>query len=151
MIPRRRVSRMTYSDLPLFAGLGYAAAAAAQPDRFAAAVGVEDYDITERRSGAQGGSPAANRAVRPTKQQQRDAVLAAVLRAGEDGLTLRELAARWEMPMHAISGRFSELKAMGLICRHLWEDGKPLLREGCGVWIDARLACRDQRREETWR
>lgn len=151
MIPSRRVPRVTYSDLPLFAGLGYAAAAAAQPDRVAAATGVEDYDISERRARGQGGSEAANRAAAPTKQQQRDAVLAAVLRAGEDGLTLRELAAHWEVPMHTISGRFSELRALGMICRHLWEDGKPLLREGCGVWIDARLACRDQRREETWR
>lgn len=47
--------------------------------------------------------------------ERRRRVLRAIADQGENGLTCRELAARWDVPMHQISGRLTELKASGLI------------------------------------
>jgi len=147
-MPRPTERSPIYSDLPLFAVAGTATLphpGAADPkpvaDQYARAVRVPDYDVSSRKSGDQGGSARANEVAAPTKQQQRDAVFAAVSRwtAHGLGLTLRELAHLWLVPMHTVSGRFSELRDLGLICRRLDADGKPVLREGCGVWIVSRF------------
>lgn len=140
-----REPRIGFSDLPLFDWRCSAATRQNDPDTYVRAVGVPDYDVCSARSGDQGGSAAANALAAPTKQQQRDAVLAAVVRRsgpGGTGLTLRELARMWGVPMHTISGRFSELRDLKLIARMLDQDGKPILRDGCGIWIDAALARR---------
>jgi hypothetical protein len=123
-----------FSDLPLFAQPGVASVVNDE-DTYGLAVRVPDYDICEQRSGNQGGSDAANDVAAPTKQQMRDAVYHAVVRTGADGLTLRELALRWDLPMHTLSGRFSELKDQGLVVRLQDAAGKCILRDGCGVWI----------------
>jgi len=47
--------------------------------------------------------------------EQRNRVLAAVQQAGRHGLTCHELADRWGVSAHQISGRFSELKKQGAI------------------------------------
>ncbi len=120
----RREQAIGVSDLPLWGG-----------DDYARACRVADYDICERRSGDQGGSHAANDRAAASKQELRTAVLRAIRAAGARGLTLRELASDWDKPMHAVSGRFSELRDLGLISRRMDPDGRPELREGCGVWV----------------
>jgi hypothetical protein len=55
-------------------------------DQYARAVRVPDYDVSSRKSGDQGGSAKANEVAAPTKQQQRDAVFAAVSRWTAHGL-----------------------------------------------------------------
>jgi hypothetical protein len=139
-MPRPTERAVIFSDLPLFAERGGGVATQPAADDAARAYRVPDYDVCERRSGDQGGSGEANERAAPSKQQMRDAVLAAVLRAGSLGLTLRELAARWELPMHTLSGRFSELRDLGLIARRLDVEGKPVIREGCGIWLDRHTA-----------
>lgn len=47
--------------------------------------------------------------------QQRARVHQAILEAGAAGLIVDELSARWSVPPNSISGRFSELKAGGLL------------------------------------
>lgn len=135
-MPKRAEYRPIFSDLPLFAWASNA------PDDFARAVRVPDYDVSSRKSGDQGGSAAANAIALPTKQQQREAVFAAVVRAGRDGLTCRDLCARWNMAgqLARLSGRFSELRDLGLIVRLKGPDGECVLRDGCGVWVEARFA-----------
>ena len=71
-------------------------------------------------------------------EDMRALVLELVRLAGERGLTAREFC-RWHdgqmpcvpgaiMPLHCVSGRFSELARAGLIRQHA------LRVEGCGVW-----------------
>lgn len=141
--------RTVFSDLPLFAE--GKSLCEQRPDRYAAHCGVSDYDVAERRHGGNAASEAANVRAAPSKQQMREAVLAAVMRSRAQGLTLRELAARWAVPMHAVSGRFSELRDMGRIDRLQDEEGRCVMREGCGVWIDARLSPCSRNDTEVWR
>jgi len=114
------------SQLPLFGGV--------DPDAFARHVRVEDYDITERRSGNAGGSAQANEAALPQKEQQRQQIADAIRKAGSRGLTLKEYSEESGIAMHRISGRFSELHEMGRIVR-LTRRGIPVLRGRCAVWL----------------
>ena len=80
-------------------------------------------------------STAAFRRLAPIRRKQAQRVLDAVLAAGADGLTCRELAERWGKGMNAISGRFSELKACEPpLIRRVYRDGRPVTRAGCGVY-----------------
>jgi len=135
------------SSEPLFAWAEADSARTADGDRFARFCGVADYDACERRHGGSAASEAANLLAAPTKEQQRAAVLAAVVRAGAEGITCRELAARWGVEMHTISGRFSELRDLGEIRVALDADGGEIRRDKCGVWIWTGL----DTRSTTWR
>lgn len=73
-------------------------------------------DITRNRhQGADTSILAYHSAVQPTLPQRRAAVLHEVELAGERGLTCDELAHAWNVSPNQISGRFTELKKLGLI------------------------------------
>lgn len=136
-MPLTRERSVVYSDLPLFDPRRNAATRANDADSYAAATGVADYDVSETRSGNQGGSEAANAAKAETKQRDRELVYAEVVRAGARGLTCAEFC-EWagkSGQLARVSGRFSELKHLGLIGRRERADGTPILRGGCGIWV----------------
>jgi hypothetical protein len=85
------------------------------------------FDICSRKHGGNIHSRAANERAAPCKATQRAAVFMEVVASDDAGLTCRELASRWGVDMNQISGRFSELKAGGLIA----QSGR---RGKCGVW-----------------
>jgi DNA-binding Lrp family transcriptional regulator len=74
---------------------------------------LELWDICGRKHKNNPESRAAFRQL--DASQQRARVLAAVQQAGIHGLTCHELADRWNVSPHQISGRFSELKKQGAI------------------------------------
>ena len=120
------------SSLPLFAQVGRNA----QRDQFARAVGVADYDVAEVRHGGNAQSESANERIRHAKQRQRELVVAAIRRAGPTGLTCKELAAAWRLGSNHISGRFTELKRLGVIRPAAAPGGGGLLlREGAAVMV----------------
>lgn len=88
---------------------------------------LELWDICARRHRGNPRSKAAFERLKPDLQGQREKVYRAVLEAGQDGLTCRELAKRWGVGMNQVSGRFSELKRDGRV-KVVGE------RDGCGVW-----------------
>jgi predicted ArsR family transcriptional regulator len=77
---------------------------------------MNNLDPTRHRHGMDPESHAAWLAgVKPTLSQRRRAVLAAIAAHHERGLTCDELAVQWGVSPNQISGRFTELKARGLI------------------------------------
>ena len=72
-------------------------------------------DICRGRHGGNEESENANKVAEPGKNETRERVFHAVVAAKDDGLTCKELATRWGLGMHQISGRFSELKRDGRI------------------------------------
>lgn len=88
-------------------------------------------DITANRHGGNPESVAAHRRLKAKKKILRERVFLAIDDCGLIGLTCRELAEDWEVPMHRISGRFTELKADGRI-RKPSPDAK---RSGSGVYV----------------
>ena len=69
-------------------------------------------------SGKHGGNPeskAANFRAEPHKFSLRQRVYSRIVLGGRYGRTCKEIALEEGRPMHAISGRISELKAMGEI------------------------------------
>ncbi len=92
------------------------------------------FDVCERKHGGNAQSAAANRKNLQHRAAQRKAVFEAIKGASGNsadlvpGLTCRELAESWGVGMNCISGRFSELKAAGLI-------KKIGVRAGCGVFV----------------
>jgi hypothetical protein len=85
------------------------------------------FDVCGRRSRGNAESRAANVKAAAGKRDARLKVLALIRRAGADGLTCKEAAAALNKGMNAVSGRFSELKALGLVR----QVGR---REGCGAF-----------------
>lgn len=127
------------SGLPLFADRGFASVAtepATYGDDFARAVRVPDYDACEARHGGNARSAAANDRAAPTKQEQRRRVLAAVRAAGTAGLTCKELARAWGTGMNNVSGRFTELRKLGLIAVKKDALGRDIAREDCAVYVE---------------
>lgn len=110
-------------DLPLFA------------DAFARAVRVPDYDVCERRHGGNAQSDAANDRAAFSKQDQRRRVLVAIRAAGLTGITCKELARALKTGQNNISGRFSELRKLGLIRVAKDDHGRDRTREGCAVYV----------------
>ena len=94
------------------------------------------WDVCARRHGGNEESRAARIACRV--MEQRDKVLAAVEAAGALGITCHELASRWGVSPHQISGRFSELKAAG----HIRKAGtrKNTAGQRCGVLVKVEAA-----------
>lgn len=72
-------------------------------------------DICARKHG---GNEQSRRAFSAdTAAIQRERVLAAIMQAGERGLTCDELAAKWGKAQNEISGRFAELKKESWIAK----------------------------------
>lgn len=89
---------------------------------------MQTLDICRRKHGGNEQSKAAFEKIKPGIKTQRQRVLDEVRRAGNNGVTCRELASDWGVGMNAVSGRFSELRRRRLIRA----DGK---RVGCSVWV----------------
>jgi len=88
---------------------------------------LELWDICEARHRSNPESRAAFDRAAPNIPHQRAKVLEAVKNSGDRGLTCRELCSAWGCMMNQVSGRFSELKAAGLI-------SKKGVRDGCAVY-----------------
>jgi len=84
-------------------------------------------DPTKNKHGGNAQSNAAFALVADTLTDRQNAVLERIL-ASERGITSKELANALETPLHAISGRITELKAQGRIR----EAGR---RDGCAVLV----------------
>lgn len=81
-------------------------------------------DVCRTKHGGDQKSEAANRKVHASKQPMRDRILALLLSGGR---TSKEIAGEVNRPLHAISGRLTELLAAGKIYKS--EDE----RDGCAV------------------
>jgi len=90
-------------------------------------------DICAGKHGGNEQSEAAHQRGASGRAQQKARVLAEIEKSGRSGLTCKELAVRWGVMMHHISGRFSELKADGEIWQAVDEDGKKIVRDGCAA------------------
>ena len=86
-------------------------------------------DITQNRHGGNANSAAAYETIADTLTNRQNDVLSALLRHPA-GMTSKEIAEWLESPLNAISGRISELKAMGKVK----EAGR---RDGCAVLVMA--------------
>jgi len=86
-------------------------------------------DITQNKHGGNANSAAAYETIADTLTNRQNDVLSALLRHPA-GMTSKEVAEWLESPLNAISGRISELKAMGKIK----EAGR---RDGCAVLVMA--------------
>ena len=86
-------------------------------------------DITQNKHGGNANSAAAFETIADTLTNRQNDVLSALLRHPV-GMTSKEIAEWLESPLNAISGRISELKAMGKVR----ESGR---RDGCAVLVMA--------------
>ena len=84
-------------------------------------------DITENKHGGNANSKAAFGAIKDKLTLKQAQVLATIKARGSFGRTCREIAERHLVGMNAISGRLTELKAMGKIK----VTGR---RDGCAVY-----------------
>lgn len=73
----------------------------------------ETVDICQRSHGGNAESRAAY--AQGNKEATRKKILEAITEAGAHGLTVDELAIRWNVGNQTLSGRFSELKVNNLI------------------------------------
>jgi DNA-binding transcriptional regulator YhcF (GntR family) len=90
--------------------------------------GLPLWDVCANRHKGNAESKAANAKVSESKTRMQRLVLFNVEKAGDHGLTCKELAGTLNVGMNAISGRWTELKAAGLI----EQIGR---RDGCGVYV----------------
>ncbi len=74
-------------------------------------------DICQNRHGGNAESEAAFQDLLPTLTRQRHVVFKLIHASGGDGLTAHEAAAALGKTPNAVSGRFTELKAAGLITK----------------------------------
>ena len=86
-------------------------------------------DITSNKHGGNAESVSAFETIERTLANRQNDVLSAFL-SHPSGMTSKEVAEWLESPLNAISGRISELKAMGKI----QQIGR---RDGCGVYVAA--------------
>mgnify|MGYP000879158816 CR=1 FL=1 len=84
-------------------------------------------DITENKHGGNANSTAALEAIYKNLNLKQAQVLATIKVRGSMGRTCREIAERHNCGMNAISGRLTELKAMGKIKA----TGR---RDGCAIY-----------------
>ena len=84
-------------------------------------------DIASNKHGGNANSAVAYETIAHTLANRQNDVLGAFLRH-PNGMTSKEVAEWLESPLNAISGRISELKAMGKI----QQIGR---RDGCGVYV----------------
>ena len=93
-------------------------------------------DITQNKHGGNPNSAAAYETIADTLTNRQNDVLSALLRHPA-GMTSKEVAEWLESPLNAISGRISELKAMGKVR----ESGR---RDGCAVLVMADAAATNE-------
>jgi len=86
-------------------------------------------DPTQNKHHGNAQSVAAFATIADSLTNRRNDVLSVILR-NPDGVTSKEIAETLDMPLHAISGRITELKERGRITEH----GK---RDGCAVLVIA--------------
>ena len=84
-------------------------------------------DITKNKHGGNAESVSAFETITHALANRQNDVLSAFL-SHPSGMTSKEVAEWLESPLNAISGRISELKAMGKI----QQVGR---RDGCGVYV----------------
>jgi len=84
-------------------------------------------DITYKKHGGNAESTASYESITHTLANRQNDVLSAFQRH-PSGMTSKEVAEWLESPLNAISGRISELKAMGKI----HQIGR---RDGCGIYV----------------
>jgi hypothetical protein len=72
-------------------------------------------DVCAVKHGDNSLSVAANRRVTPHKATMRTEIYSCLRLDHPQGLTCKELAKKFGRPMHAISGRIAELKALALV------------------------------------
>jgi predicted transcriptional regulator len=89
-----------------------------------------NLDVCERKHGGDSESVAAFESIREALPGRRLHVLRWIASCGDHGGTSKEYAALTGKNLNAISGRFSELKHEGLICK----NGKR--RNYSGVWVE---------------
>lgn len=85
-------------------------------------------DICERKHGGVFTSRQAFERVQPKMAQARQDVLLAVSLSLDTGLTSKEYSERSGKPLHAVSGRFTELAREG------WIERTNETRNGSAVW-----------------
>jgi predicted transcriptional regulator len=90
--------------------------------------GLPLWDVCANKHKGNAESKEANAKASSGKLQMREYVLLNIEKAGDYGLTCKELADKWGVGMNTISGRWTELKAAGLI----EQIGR---RDGCGVYV----------------
>jgi len=111
-------TRGTISDLPLFAAIVEPLRPASPSFSILGEKRGDGFPTRDICGGRHGGAITSrlaqlDRADRAAEQRAR--VHQAILAAGSAGLTVDELAAAWDQPPNRISGRFTELKAAGLL------------------------------------
>lgn len=94
-----------------------------------------DGDICAGRHGGAPASVDAFEAVKPSRPEHRTAVLDLVIAAGLRGITSKEIAARLGLALHKVSGRCSELKALGLVRVACKPDGTEYRRDRAAVLV----------------
>jgi hypothetical protein len=86
---------------------------------------VPDICVNKHQGNAE--SEAANRKIDPAKVRDRQRIFGLALERGELGITLKEAESRLGMLRNSVSGRLSELKALGMLV----PTGE--VRDGCAV------------------
>jgi hypothetical protein len=79
-------------------------------------------------------SQAAHAKLKPTKAQARRDVWLVIYDAGMKGVTLEDIGRKLGKPASAISGRCTELAALGMIWRRT-EKGVTSSGNSCALWI----------------
>lgn len=74
-------------------------------------------DVCSKKHGGNPESESAQEGRKGKAAAQRARVIEAIRASGARGLTVDELAASWNVAPNAISGRFTELKALGKITK----------------------------------
>jgi hypothetical protein len=91
----------------------------------------ELFDITARRHKGNEQSTSAFHVIKDKLTMMQREVLLEIQTSGDRGITVDEIAVRNELNPNAISGRVSELKALGKI----YKSGKRKTRSGCSAAI----------------
>lgn len=90
------------------------------------------FDITARKHRGDAMSAAANRKIHHSKESAREFICKLVESAGYFGMTSDEIAAELDVSVNRISGRLSELKALGPI---IATDRTRKTRAGCNARV----------------
>lgn len=91
------------------------------------------FDITANRHQGNAESREAFKKIGRLAFNDRQLVYQRIHQAGAAGVTVKEVAQGMGVQINQISGRFTELKAAGLI-------RKVAVRDGCGAYADAEVA-----------
>lgn len=80
------------------------------------------FDVSARKHGGNPQSENANLAAQPGKAKAREMVFNVLNIRGQRGATCREISQVLNKPMHAISGRITELIVEGRARRSAWRN-----------------------------